>query len=133
MQKVKAILLLFIFGLTLAPWQLVCSTHPLGHDHHEHDKPTPCEIHKQYANADGQHILPPMECKHSSLIAQDYEPQQTTKLKTSVVQLAAFAALVFEIITVDTPKQVVLIPPEPDCRSGTIISDSPLRGSPIIC
>ncbi len=132
MQKVKAILLLFIFGLTLAPWQLVCSTHPLGHDHHEHDKPSPCEIHKQYANADGQHILPPMECNHSSLIAQDYKPQQTTQLKTPVVQLAVFAALVFEIIFVDTPKNNLPVPPEPDKHLKVLISDSPLRGSPLV-
>ncbi|MBW6481933.1 MAG: hypothetical protein K0B10_02620 [Vicingaceae bacterium] len=132
MQKVKAILLLFIFGLTLAPWQLVCSTHPLGHDHHEHDKPSPCEIHKQYANVDGQHILPPMECKHSSLIAQDYEPQQTNKLKTPVVQLAIFAAVVFEIISIETLKNNLPVPPEPDKHLKVLISDSPLRGSPLV-
>lgn len=132
MQKVKAILLLFIFGLTLAPWQLVCTTHPLGHKHHEHNRPTPCELHKQYANADGQHLLPPMHCKHSSLTTQDYESQQPTKLTTSVVQLAAFNPVFYEISSVETPNQVVLIPPEPNCRSGTIISDSPLRGSPLV-
>ena len=126
-------MLVTLIGITIVPWNFVCITHPLGHNHHEHNKPTPCEIHKQFANAEGEHILPPMECKHSSLIAQNYEQQQQAKLKNSDIQLAIFAAIFCEIISIETPKQIVLIPPEPDCRSGTIISDSPLRGSPFIC
>ena len=120
-------------GITLFPWQMVCSSHPFGHEHHHHveGEPSTCELHRIYANADGQHILPPMECEHISSQIDDFNKTQTEK-GVPAIQMAAIVAVVFNLVTFDNQQQTFLIPPEPNCRSATLFSGSPLRAPPLV-
>lgn len=80
-MKIKSILLLYLMGITLFLWQMVCSSHPFGHEHHQHaeGEMSNYELHRKYANADNQHILPPMECEQLSAPIDDFNKIQTEK------------------------------------------------------
>jgi len=118
-------------GITLFPWQMVCSSHPFGHEHHEHDGPSVCELHEKYANEEGQHFLPPMECQHITSQIDDFNQTQTEKI-VPTIQLAAIVAVLLDFVSSDNQQQSYLLPPEPNCRSATLLSDSPLRAPPLV-
>jgi len=119
-------------GITLFPWQMVCSSHPFGHEHHHHveGEPSTCELHRIYANADGQHILPPMECEHISSQIDDFNQTQREIIATN--QMVAIVSVVFDLVSSDNQQEPFLIPPEPNCRSATLLSDSHLRAPPLV-
>ncbi len=54
------------------PWLLICITHPFGHDHHQHENPSPCELRKEYSG-NGPVFFPPMNCDQVSSKFEDYE------------------------------------------------------------
>jgi len=120
-------------GITLFPWQMVCSSHPFGHEHHHHAEGelSTCELHEKFAGADGQHILPPMECEHISSQIDDFNQTQTEKV-IPAIQMAAIVAVVFDLYSSNNKQEPFLIPPEPNCRSATLFSDSPLRAPPLV-
>lgn len=131
MKRTKSIVLLFIMGILLFPWQMLCVTHPTGHNHHEHDGPSLCEQYRMAAQEPGEHLLPPMDCENIKSFTTDYSPTQVNKI-VPTVQMVAILAVVFELITLDHQEQPFLIPPDPNCRSATLLSDSPLRGPPLV-
>jgi hypothetical protein len=132
MQKAKSILLLFIIGVLVFPWGLIdfCVTHPTGHKHHHHEpgKPTPCELRKQ---SEGTAYWPPMDCRKFSVSTDDYQAPDKFQIKPTYQTLAVVAVLL-ELVTISFPKEPFLFPPEPKCRSATIISVNALRGPPLV-
>ncbi len=113
------------------PWQLICITHPFGHDHHEHDGPSPCEIRRMVAHEPGEHLLPPMDCDHISDATDDFNRTQVEKI-VPTIKLVAVAAVLSDFVSFEITEQPLLIPPEPHCRSATLLSDSPLRAPPLV-
>lgn len=130
LKRLLSISLLFIFGMMIFPWRLVCIAHPFGHshEHHEPGKPTPCELHRMYAGK-VTCFLPPMHCKHLSPDTDNYQTTEKFQIKPTF-QTLAFAAVVFQIIKVDYPEQPFIIPHEPNCRSAPILSVYSLRAPP---
>lgn len=118
-------------GMIIFPWQLVCVAHPFGHNHHKHDGPSTCEIQKVAAQLPGEHILPPMDCEHISDATDDYNQTQVERI-VPTIQLVAVAAVIFDLVRFEITEQPFLLPPEPNCRSATLLSDSPLRAPPLV-
>jgi len=118
-------------GMILFPWQMICLAHPFGHEHHHHDGPSPCELHRIAAKQGGQHILPPMECGHILSQIDDFQQPQVEKIAPTV-QIYAILAVVFEFIKFDNHEQPYLFPPEPNCRSAPLLSSLTLRGPPLV-
>lgn len=116
--------------MTVLPWQLVCMNHPFGHDHHEQDGPSVCELHKIASQQEGQHVLPPMDCEHVALMIDDYNSTQVTKV-VPPIQLFAFVAVLFDLVSVNVPQQPFLVPPDPRCRSATLLRTTPPRAPPL--
>jgi len=128
MVKIKSILLLFITGMLLIPWETICTTHPLGHKHHHHDGPSPCELRKNYK---GEYPVfwPPMNCGHIKNLTNDFTHPQKEQIKLTV-QTLAVVAVFFEHIHITYSEEPCLLPPDPKCRSATTISVNTLRGPP---
>ncbi len=131
MRQLKSILLLFIMGMTILPWQLMCIAHPFGHEHHEHDGPSTCELHEMAAQQPGEHLLPPMECEHISDVTDDYNQAQVERI-VPTIQLVAVVAVVYDLVGFEITENPFLLPPNPKCRSATLLSDSPLRAPPLV-
>jgi len=132
MKPFKAILLLFILGTTLVPWQLLCTTHLFGHHHHhEHDGPSPCELHRIAAQQAGEDLLPPMECAHISDATYDYNEVRAERT-ASPLQWVAVAVVFVDAAGFQPAAPPFLKPPDPRCRSATLLSDSPLRAPPLV-
>ncbi len=131
MQKLKSILLLFIMGMILFPWQLICIAHPFGHNHHKHDGLSPCELHRIAAQQPGEKFLPPMECKHIALQLENFQQPQVEKVKPTIQTLAT-AAVLLDLVCILQYEQPYLFPPNPKCRSAPILSSHTLRGPPLV-
>lgn len=116
----------------LFPWKLICIAHPLGHkhEHHEPGKLSPCELRKQYKGK-GPAFFPPMHCHNLSADTDDYLTQDNFQIKPTY-QTLAIAAILFEFVKITYTEQPTLFPPEPKCRSATIISVHTLRGPPLV-
>ncbi|MFZ6010782.1 MAG: hypothetical protein ACOYXT_10590 [Bacteroidota bacterium] len=130
MRQLKARLLLFVLGITLFPWQLVCVAHPFGHEHH--DGPSPCELRRLAAQQPGQHLMPPMDCDHILAQIDDIQQPQTENVLPAFQTVAVPCALLGQIHCPDSGEALTEFPPEPRCRSATLISDCPTRGSPLV-
>jgi len=131
MQKLKSILLLIILGITILPWQMVCAEHPFGEHHQEHDGPSPCELRRIALQKPGEHLLPPMECENITSLVADYNSTEVNKI-VPTVQIVAILAVVFDLVVFEHQEQPFLTPPDPNCRSATLLSDSPLRAPPLV-
>jgi len=83
------------------------------------------------AQQPGEHLLPPMDCEHISDATGDYNQTQVERT-VPTVQLIAVAAVVFDLVSFEITEQPFLLPPDPNCRSATLLSDSPLRGPPLV-
>jgi len=119
-------------GMTILPWQSMCIAHPLGHDHQKHDRPSPCDLRaKAVAESDGPLFLPPMDCEHISDATDDFNQTQVERI-VPTIQMIAVAAVIFDLVKFDTTEQPFLLPPDPKCRSATLLSDSPLRAPPLV-
>lgn len=129
MRHLQSILLLFIMGITILPKQLVCATHLFGHAQHEHDGPSPCEIRRMAMQQPGEHLLPPMDCEYLSSVTDDYSQTQVERIDPTM-QLFTVVSVVFNLVHHEITKQPLLIPPDPNCRSATLLSDSPFRAPP---
>ena len=84
-----------------------------------------------YAHEAGKHILPPMDCKHIAHTVDYYNRSQVEKTAPTL-QLVAVAAVLFDLVKIDSKAQHFLFPPVPKCRSATLYSDNPLRGPPLV-
>lgn len=135
MQRLKSILLLFIMAMLIAPWSLLdfCIAHPFGHDHHhEPGKPTPCELRaKAIRESNGPIMLPPMDCDKFSVNADDYQAPDDSQVKPTT-QTLVVAAVLLDIVRLDYPEEPFPIPPDPKCRSATVISTRQLRAPPLV-
>ena len=131
MYRWKAIFLLLIFSFSITPWQLVCTAHPFGHEHHENNQPSICDLHKSIQGQEGEFLLPPMECEHINSALDDFTLVVGQNIVPDV-QLLAIVAVIFEIPLDFKQNTTFLIPPIPKCRSATLLSDSPLRAPPFI-
>jgi len=131
MRKAKSILFLFAFLILFIPWKLICLAHPSGHSNESHEPGilTPCQIHAQY---DGSYdaFLPPMHCHWYSADADDYDAPAKFQIKPFQQTLAIFA-VVFEIVKIEIPEKLFPFPPEPKCRSATLISGNSFRAPPV--
>lgn len=112
------------------PWQTICIAHPFGHVHHDHDGPSPCELRKQYKGKDAA-LFPPMHCHNFSADTDNYQAPDKFQIQP-IYQTLAIVAVLFEFIKITSPEQPYLFPPDPNCRSATIISDNTLRGPPLV-
>ncbi len=130
MQKIKHIVLLIILGITLFPWQMVCIAHPLGHTHHKHDEPSPCEIRRQYKGEESV-FWSPMECNHLLSQTDVFEQPEIEKIKPAIKAISIFTVL-FDSIIREKNKHPFLLTPDPKCRSATRLTDSPFRGPPTV-
>ena len=123
-------------AILIAPWSMLdfCIAHPLGHEHHHH-KPgesTPCELRaKAIAESDGPIILPPMECKDFFINVDDYLSTDDFKVKPTTKNFIV-AAILFDLIELEYQQEPHLLPPNPQCRSATLISNNSLRGPPLV-
>ena len=129
MLKAKSVYLLIIMGIMLFPWQLICTAHPFGHDHHEHNGPSPCELRRQYSG-DGPVFFPPMNCDHVSSQFEDFKTPQTEKVKPTIQTIAVAIAIIDLHILPEYETNFIQLPEtrsnsDPPCRP---IKD---RGPPI--
>jgi len=115
----------------MLPWQVICTAHVFDSNHHNHEGPSSCELHRIAAQQEGQHILPPMDCEHVSSAIDGYTQPQVEKI-VPTVQMVAMAVVLFDLVKFDIQEQSVFLPPIPNCRSATLLSDSPLRGPPLV-
>ncbi|WP_373495049.1 hypothetical protein [Aquiflexum sp.] len=129
MRQFRTILLLFTLGIGFFPWQLVCTAHPFGHDHDPDEGPSPCELRRMYQGTNSA-LWPPMDCEHIYLITDDYQENLNETVLNNFSPLI-FAILYFDLILVETPQENVLLPPDPKCRSATLLADCPLRAPPL--
>lgn len=103
--------------------------HPLGHSHHPHEGPSPCELRQQYkGKADA--LWPPMDCKKMLSAMERFDLPDVKKI-ASPVQVA-LVAILLEFIQSPGAQKPDLILPYPNCRSATRYSDSPLRAPPLV-
>lgn len=121
MLKAKSLYLLIVMGIMLFPWQLICTAHPLGHDHHEHDGPSPCELRQQYSG-DGPVFFPPMNCDHASSQFEDFQPPQTEKVRPTTKSVAVAIVIIDHIILPEhecnfIQQQETRSNSDPPCRS----------------
>ena len=72
MHKLIAKFFINTILIAIIPWQLFCAEHPLGHEKHQSDELSPCELHEKYAHIEGDFILPPMHCKHYSASVDEF-------------------------------------------------------------
>lgn len=130
MRKFKSILFLFILGIILFPWQMICTAHIFGHSHHKQDVPSLCELRRQY-KGEGAVFWPPMDCRKNFSTVSDFQEPQNEKI-VPTIQMLAIVAILFDVVTLDNQEQLFLLPPAPNCRSATLLSDSPLRAPPLV-
>ena len=135
MLKQKCILLLFLMGIILFPWQLICLAHPLGElDHHsgdsEHKEISNCELRRQYTGKQSV-IWPPMDCKQEVLKSAKFQQAEVISL---ILTFSPFDLIVsnFEFTFNSKAVQAHLFLEEPHCRSASIISNHPHRGPPLV-
>jgi hypothetical protein len=134
MQKQKSILLLFLMGVILFPWQLICLAHPLGEPDHsgdpDHKEISNCELRRQYTGKQSI-IWPPMDCKQEVLKAAKFQQPQFDRL---ILAVSPFVLLTsnFEFTFNSKAIQPHLFLEEPNCRSAIIISNHPHRGPPLV-
>lgn len=126
-QRVKAILLLLIMGMLMAPWMIICTTHPLGHEHHHHGKgPSPCELRARFK---GTAYWPPMDCHKVHIKTDDYPFPEKLAIKAPVATVAMLAVLCEWIPAVALP-QTFAAAPDPKCNAGPPSLAHTLRGPP---
>lgn len=118
-------------GMTLFPWQALCQAHPLGHEHHDHDGPSPCE---QLREKQKQHketaFWSDMECVHFSAFEADYETQQTKPLKFSTQQMLV-ALILLDVLDCSIPSSEFISQPETRSNSDPpIVFSISHRGPP---
>ncbi len=130
-QKFKALALLFLFGLVIFPWPLICIAHPAGHAHQQHPPGTlsACEQHRQVAGKKGVFLLPPMHCHSISSETGNFELSNSSQIKPDVQSLAIVAVL-FELLNINSPEKAYITHPQTRCRSATASVVNTLRGPP---
>lgn len=130
MQKYRAILLLLALGIFLFPWQLVCATHPSGHNHSSHQagKLSPCELRKQFQSTDPA-FFPPMHCHFLDAVDEDFQAPEEFQIHPQLKTIE-FLNEPIRILSSMSVRTVFLFPPIPKCRSATIITVNTLRGPP---
>ena len=116
-------------GIILFPRQLVCMAHPLGHDHHQHEGPSPCELRQQYKGKEAA-LWPPMECKKALSAIEEFDQPDVQKTASSVQMV--MVAVLLDLLKINSKHQPDLPSPYPNCRSATLFSDSPLRAPPLV-
>jgi len=129
MAMIKSILLLFVMGIMLFPWQLICTTHPFGHDHHEHDGPSPCELRKQYKGTDTV-FWPPMDCKDISAQFINCQLPKTDKIKPT---LQLIATILFDLHVLPEYETNFIQLPEARSNSDPPFKSISDRGPPNFC
>ncbi len=129
MQKTKSILLLFLMGLLLFPWQLACLAHPAGHDHNHHESPGPCELREIHKGTSS--FLPPMHCNTVSVEAHDYNQTENQRIIPSTSN-AIVAAVVFQLLKIELPCAQATVIPEARCNTGPPLAAFSLRGPPLV-
>jgi hypothetical protein len=136
LNQLKSILFILTMAILLVPWSLLdfCITHPLGHEHHPHepDKPTPCELRaKAMQESNGPAIWPPMDCQKINVDSDDFEFRDGSRIKPNT-QTYLVLIVLFDLHHLEFSELPKICPPEPNCRSATLLSDSPLRAPPLV-
>jgi hypothetical protein len=132
MQRSKSILLLFVTAMILFPWKLICIAHPTGHSHTHHDpgKPSACELRKLFTGK-GAAYFPPMHCNHIDPGTDNFKAPEKYQI-TPPAATQAMAILPVDVLPFGDRRIFFIRPPEPKCRSATIIPANSLRGPPMI-
>ncbi len=130
MKRAKSILPLFIVGVMLLNWVVVgvCSAHPLGHDHHSHDGPSPCELRAQSKDTS---FWPPMDCQKLILAMDEFQIPAEHQVKPTFITWV-FAAFVLQLLNVRPLDNTHLAPPDPGGTSDPPLDANTLRGPPIV-
>jgi len=119
-------------GMVLFPWQMFCTNHVFGREQHRHDGGlSSCELRRIAMQQPGEHLLPPPECHYVSLAVNEFEQPQNSQV-VPIFQTVIVAAVLFNVVNFEIPEQPPLYSPDPNCRSATLLSDSPLRGPPLV-
>lgn len=129
-MQLKSILLLFIMGMMMLPWQLVCIAHPFGHHHHQHDGPSPCELRRQYQGTEPV-FWPQMDCEHVSALIDDYQLPQTEKV-IPTLQTLAVTAILFDHLIIQKYECNFIPIPEVHNNSDPPLTSISHRGPPFI-
>lgn len=110
MQRLNSILLIFIIGVTILPWQMICRSHLFGHQYHDL-KPgelRPCEKLKQdRQEIDGIAFWPPMHGEHMNALIDDY-PLPETKKGKPIAHENSLLIILFNLI--DPKNQYEIVP-----------------------
>lgn len=122
---------MFIMGVIIFPWEIICTAHPFGHAHEYHGpgELSPCEINKKYVGK-GLYFLPAMHCQKASVDTDNYHAPSKFQLKPGFQMLVVIVVLVD--YTCFDKSRTYIFPPELKCRSATLISENTLRGPPLI-
>lgn len=115
--------------MTFFPWQMICATHPIGQEHHAHDGPSPCELRRQY-KGEAPVFWPHMHCDEKLSAVDVYTSQDNSVIVT--IRTVVVIAVLFEVFKTENQEQHFQLPPEPKCRSATLLSDIPLRAPPLV-
>lgn len=129
MRKSKPLILLCIMGIIIFPWKLIdlCATHPLGHTHHHHDGPSPCELRKQFKGVTA--YWPPMDCYKISAHANDFQLPEKVKPSFSSVALVVTFLVIAEV---EIEEESFVLIPDPGCNSDPPLGKNYLRGPPLV-
>jgi hypothetical protein len=102
----------------------------LGNNHHHHaaGKPGLCELRKSFKD---DAYWPPMDCKYLNIHSNNFKQSHKEQIKPTV-QILVLAAFLLEHEQITFPEQPLLLPPDPKCRSATIISVNTPRGPPLV-
>ena len=130
--KIKSCFLLLILGISFFPFGMFCISHPLGHQHHDHNGPSACELHAKYSGSQGKHFLPPMDCEQFSATTGDFVLSHENTLSSTNLKIIVVATLFFKLQQLNSFSQSFALPPDPNCHSATLFSDSPLRVPPLV-
>jgi hypothetical protein len=129
MIKSISISLLTILVYLLVPWQLICLSHPSGHNHHhEGNELSSCE--QRRASLDTR-FWPPMDCFRMDLISEEYLFPITQKQRIVLLQCN-----LVNLVPLDTDQELKkksnLLGFLPDSNADPPPQSNPYRGPPSV-
>jgi len=126
LKRILPILLVLILGFQILPFNLICLAHPLGHDHHESEGESPCELRDQWKGIEDA-LFPPMNCDHFKIDQNSYEKPPTEPIGINKVLFPRFSTIIDAEIIFSSP---FILKPDPKGNSDPPKVNYPLRGPP---
>ena len=128
MKKIKFIFLILLFVSLIFPWQLVCLSHPAGHNHH-HAEGELSSCQKRTACRDLS-LWPPMTCLRIAIVVDIADsPQNKFLFSNACTGVDLTESSLKDIRFFKTP---LLKLPDPHANSDPPKSSIFLRGPPLV-